>query len=457
MKNDRLNIFFSGIGGSGVSALAAFMADKGHNVSGSDRAFENNPYHPAHATLKKKGVRMFPQDGSGIDETLDLVVFSTAVEHDKPEYKKAKELGIPVKTRPEFLLQIVAESKTIAVAGTSGKSTTSGMLAWLMRRLGMKPNFIGGGRVKQFRTDSNPGNSITGDSDLLVIEACESDGSIVNYMPQHTIILNLQLDHHPLAETAGMFEKLAGNTAGLIVLNADDTNLAALSLPGSKQVIRFSISATSQFRPEGVTYNPLNTEFTLNGIRFKLSLPGEYNLSNALACIALLSEMGTSLKDIAKCLPEFSGIERRFDIHLDNIDHLVIDDYAHNPHKILAMMQAAGRVRKKICYIFQPHGYGPTRLMKDDYIKAFSDGLRKDDHLILLPIFYAGGTASQDISSHDLVAGIRKSGKSVEAVDDRNRIIKNLEKWDNYIIMGARDESLSGLARSIALLLGMKQ
>jgi UDP-N-acetylmuramate--alanine ligase len=185
-------------------------------------------------------------------------------------------------------------------------------------------------------------------------------------------------------------------------------------------------------------------------------MPGEYNLYNALSCIGLLSGMGVEMKDIAKVLPDFSGIERRFDIHLDDADHLVVDDYAHNPHKISAMMQAASRSRESICYIFQPHGFGPTRMMKEEYIEAFSKGLRKTDHLILLPIYFAGGTASKDISSNDLAAGIKKNGGSVEVAKDRNQVIKNLDKWDNYIIMGARDETLSGFARSIALLLGMK-
>jgi UDP-N-acetylmuramate--alanine ligase len=456
MRKDLLNIFFSGIGGSGVSALAAFMADKGHKVSGSDRAFENNPYHPACATLKKKGVAIFPQDGSGIDASLDLVVFSTAVEPDRPEYVKAKALGLPLKTRPEFLSQIVSECRTIAVAGTSGKSTASGMLAYLMSRLGLKPNFIGGGRVKQFRTDSNPGNSIVGNSDLLVIEACESDGTIVDYRPEHTIILNLELDHHSVAETAAMFEKLLENTRSQIAINQDDANLAKLSSERLKNAISFSISNPSMFKADNIIYHPLNTDFTLSGMRFRLSLPGEYNLSNALSCIALLSGIGIELKHIAKILPDFNGIERRFDVHLNNIYHLVIDDYAHNPHKISSMMHAASRLREGICYIFQPHGFGPTRMMKDGYIEAFSEGLRKSDHLILLPIYYAGGTASKDISSNDLAAGIKKNGKSAEVAKDRNYIINNLSKWDNYIILGARDETLSAFARSIALLLGLK-
>jgi UDP-N-acetylmuramate--alanine ligase len=432
------------------------MADKGHQVAGSDRAFEKNPHHPACKTLKNKGVTIYPQDGSGMDSSLDLVVFSTAVEHDTPEYIKAAELRLPVKTRPEFLAQLISEYKTIAVAGTSGKSTTSGMLAYLMSRLGMKPNFIGGGRVKQFRTESNPGNSVAGDSLLLVVEADESDGTIVDYRPEYTIILNLGLDHHSVYDTGRMFSKLVDNTSDLVILNADDPDLYGLSSDGMKKAVTFSISASSAYKAADITYHPLYTDFILAGTSFRLSMPGEYNLYNSLACIGLLSEMGIDLEMIAEVLPDFEGIERRFDIHLNDVDHLVIDDYAHNPHKISAVMRAAGRLRESICYIFQPHGFGPARMMRNEYIEAFSEGLRKEDHLILLPIYYAGGTTSRDISSHDLAAGIKKNGRSVEVAADRNQIINNLEKWDNYIIMGARDETLSAFARSIALLLNLE-
>ena len=456
MKTDRLRLFFSGIGGSGVSALAAFMADKGHIVSGSDRAFEMNPHHPACRTLINKGVRIVPQDGSGIVPGLDLVVFSTAVEPDRPEFIRTKELGIPFRTRPEYLSEIVSEYRTIAVAGTSGKSTVSGMLAWLMSRLGMKPNFLGGGRVKQFRTESNPGNSIAGESALLVIEACESDGSIVDYMPEHSLILNLELDHHSVDKTAAMFETLTDNTRKMIVINADDRNLSLLSSAGMKDAVTFALDMPAKYRPHDIVYRPLSTDFLLGGMRFTLALPGRYNLYNALACISILSEIGIAARDISGELPNFEGIERRFDIHLDDGIHLVVDDYAHNPHKISALMQAAQPLRERICYIFQPHGFGPTRMMKDEYIEAFSKGLRDADHLVLLPIFYAGGTASKDISSYDLARGIKKNGRSVEAVNGRNEVIRGLEKWDNYIVMGARDETLSAFTRSIALLLGME-
>ncbi|MEW6418806.1 MAG: Mur ligase domain-containing protein [Nitrospirota bacterium] len=205
-------IFFSGIGGSGVSAIASFMTDRGHIVFGSDRSFDRDPDSPICKMLKAKGITIVPQDGSGIDSSFDYAVFSTAVENHQPEVIKAKELGITMKTRPQFLAEIVSDFRTIAVAGTSGKSTTSGMLAFLMDKIGLEPNFIGGGRVKQFKTNSNPGNSLVGSSNLLIVEACESDGSIIHYHPSYSIIANLNLDHNPKEKTAEMFEALSRNT-----------------------------------------------------------------------------------------------------------------------------------------------------------------------------------------------------------------------------------------------------
>ncbi|HAK87871.1 MAG TPA: hypothetical protein DHV16_03640 [Nitrospiraceae bacterium] len=429
-----------------MSAIAAFMADKGHVVFGSDRAFDKNPDHPAFKTLKTKGIIIAPQDGSGINKSFDFAVFSTAVEPDQPEYLKSKSLGIPIKTRPEYLAEIVSEFKTIAVAGTSGKSTTSGMLAFLMKRLGLEPNFIGGGRVKQFRTETNPGNSITGNSDILVIEACESDGTIVNYKPEHSIILNLDLDHHSIEKTAGMFEAFIKNTSGGIILNADDDGLEKII---SNNTVTFSIDNRSDFKAADIEYKPFGTDFSLNGQKFGLSIPGRYNLYNALSCIAMLSETGVGLKDISGVLHEFAGIERRFDIHLSDGKKLVIDDYAHNPHKIAALIQTVKNLGESICYIFQPHGFAPTRMMKNEYIAAFAENLRDTDHLILLPIFYAGGTVAKDISSTDLADGIRTKGKSVEVIN-RNEVLKRLNEWNNYIVMGARDETLSDFAKKIA-------
>ncbi len=447
MHSRPLKIFFSGIGGSGVSAIANFMADKGHIIVGSDRAFDMDSRHPLKKTFQSRGIAVVPQDGNGIDDTFDFAVFSAAVEPDQPEVLKAKAHGIPVKTRPEYLAEITASFSTIAISGTSGKSTASGMLAFMMKRLGLNPNFIGGGRVKQFKSSSNPGNSLTGDSDYLIIEACESDGTIVNYRPQHSIILNLSLDHHPVDKTAKMFETLMENTMKKVIVNADDGNLGKIT---GRNTITFSIHNPSHYRADAIVYRPFSTDFSLHGTRFSLSSPGKYNLYNALSCIALLSEIGISLKAIAAVLPEFQGIDRRFDVLLNDGQRLVIDDYAHNPHKISSLMQTVRHLREDICYIFQPHGFGPTRLMKKEYIEAFIKNLRDTDRLILLPIFYTGGAVSKDISSHDLADEIRAEGKSAEVVEQREDILKRLREYQTYVVFGARDETLSDFARDIA-------
>jgi UDP-N-acetylmuramate--alanine ligase len=447
MLNRSLKIFFSGIAGSGVSAIACFMADRGHRVTGSDRSFDSNPVTPLCEILKSKGITIVTQDGKAIDRSFDFVVFSTAVEHDMPEFIKAASLRIPVKTRPEYLAELSSKFETIAVAGTSGKSTAAGMLAFLMNRLGLKPNFIGGGRVKQFKTKTHPGNSFAGDGNILVIEACESDGTITRYKPEHLILLNLQFDHNAIDFTADMFKTIMNNTEGMILINADDRNLNLIS---PKTAITFSIDTPSKYRATDISLKPFSTDFSLDSIRFTLSLAGKYNLYNALSCIAILSETGIPLNTVAGILHEFQGIERRFDVHLNNEKYLVIDDYAHNPHKISSLIQAMKNVRKGICYIFQPHGYGPTRMMKKEYIDAFALNLDDSDHLILLPIFYAGGTARRDISSQDLADGMIDKGKSAEVIEERETILKMLHKWNTYVIFGARDDTLSSFARKIA-------
>ncbi len=440
-------IFFSGIGGSGVSAIAAFMADKDHVIAGSDRAFKNNKNHPVYRFLKEKGIAVVPQDGSGINSSFDLAVFSTAIEDNNPDILKARDLQIKTLSRPAYLAEIVSEYKTIAVTGTSGKSTASGMLAFLMHRLGLKPNFIGGGRVRKFKTGNNAGNALAGCSDYLVIEACESDGTIVDYMPWKTIILNLTLDHNPVEKTAQMLKSLVKNTSENTILNGDDHYLKEFKIEDGTT---FSIEGLSDYRATDILYKTFSTTFSVNGVRFDLSLPGKFNLYNSLSCIAILSETGVKLRDIANVIHEFNGIERRFDIHLYDKKRLVIDDYAHNPHKIASLMEAVKRLRKDICYIFQPHGFSPTRLMKDGYVRVFSENLRLTDHLILLPIFYGGGTVERDISSQDIAEGVNLKGRSVEVINNRETLLERTDEWNNYVIMGARDETLSDLAMSIA-------
>jgi UDP-N-acetylmuramate--alanine ligase len=447
MQERPQKIFFSGIGGSGMSAIACFMADKGHAVTGSDRTFDADHNDPLRKALIAKGISIVPQDGSGIKNDFEFAVFSTAVESIVPECAEAKKLGLPIKSRPEYLTEITSSYKTIAVTGTSGKSTASGMLAFLMTRLGLGPNFIGGGRVKQFKTPFSPGNYNTGASDTLVIEACESDGTIVHYRPEHAIILNLAFDHNPIERTAEMFKTLIKNTRSKIIINGDDENLRKIN---SDTAITFSVHKSSDYRADAIRYESFSTVFAVNDTEFCLNLPGTHNLYNAMACIAMLSELGIALDTIASVLHEFQGIDRRFDVLLNERGYLVIDDYAHNPHKIASLMATLRQSREKICYIFQPHGFGPTRMMRREYVETFVHNLRESDHLVLLPIFYAGGDVQKDISSNDLADEIRAGGKSVEISENRSDFIKRLGGYKTYVIFGARDESLSSFAGDIA-------
>ena len=458
-KQKHLKIFFSGIGGSGVSAIAAFMAVRGHEVSGSDRAFDLDQTHPVAKFLRNQNMKIVPQDGSGIDRSLDFAVMSTAVEDGTPEVVQARLLGIELKTRPQYLVELASDFKTIAVAGTSGKSTASGCLAFLMKELGLAPNFIGGGRVKAFKTGGNPGNSIanangkknkktsTGGPEWLVLEACESDGSIVNYKPLHSVILNLDVDHKGIEETALMFRALASNTKGKVFINSDDKNLRGLHLD---KAVTFGMDSPADFMASDIRIGPFGSGFSVQGVDFTLSVPGAYNIYNALSAIAVLSVLGVPVKKIPGPLSGFTGIDRRFDIHLNAGGKLVIDDYAHNPHKIGSFMQAIKAVKDRVCYVFQPHGFGPVRMMKNEYIEAFAQNLRKEDQLVLLPIFYQGGTVCMDISSEDIARGVREAGKTAVAVSSRKDVLDMIDLWDCFVIMGARDESLSLFAASLA-------
>jgi UDP-N-acetylmuramate--alanine ligase len=429
------------------------MRDRGHQVSGSDRSFDRKADHPLRRMLGAKGIAIVPQDGAGITPLLDLAVFSTAVESDQPEVIRARRLGVPTMTRPAFLAALVREFRTIAVAGTSGKSTTAGMLAFVMQGLGLHPNYIGGGRVTQFISPSHPGNSLSGDSDILVVEACESDGTIVDYAPDMSLLLNLDLDHHAIEETGRMFLRLSGNTARKVVINADDHNLARLSFTDP---VTFSLESPSDFMAEEIVPHGGGSDFSVKGVPFHLPLPGRHNLCNALSCIAVLAVTGIPLRDIAPVLADFRGVERRFTVHLDDATRLVVEDYAHNPHKISCLLATVRTMRDRVCYVFQPHGFGPTRLMQKEYVRAFAEGLRREDHLVLLPIFYEGGTATKDISSEDLADGVRAAGKSAETIHQREALLERTADWDAFVVFGARDESLTDLARAIAAALRQK-
>lgn len=447
MNNCKKKIFFSGIAGSGLSALALFMAYKGQEVSGSDRQFDAGQGTGMLKTLQNAGVEIFRQDGSGIRDDLDLTVISTAVEKDRPDILRTRELGVKLISRPEFLASISAEHDSIAIAGTSGKSTVSGMLGHTMHALGMEPGLISGGRVKNLRTDSNPGNVLHGGSAILVMEADESDGSIVNYRPMHSVVHNLALDHHSVRETASMFSTLMRNTQGTVALNADDSRVMSLA-QGTE--LTYSVRASSDVRATDVALEGTQSTFSVEGQRVNLKIPGLHNVYNALSALSMLKVHGANMAHAAQALSEFRGIERRFDIHSKGDGTLVVDDYAHNPHKIEALMHTISNISKQAAYVFQPHGFGPLGLMLNEYAEVFNRLVREGDALFILPVYYPGGSTSKGIGSEDLQALCPGSYAPARRAGLLDLIGQNPRKFDCITVFGARDESLSELASEIA-------
>ncbi len=361
-------LHFAGVGGSGMSALAQFHALSGGKATGSDRAFDQNQRNRIRAGLEQTGVIIFPQDGSGLEAGCTGLVVSTAVEDKVPDVRFARELGIPILHRSELLARHVAQKRTIAVSGTSGKSTVTAMIFTILHACDQDPSLLTGAALPALVADGFLGNAWAGSGDLLVIEADESDGSLVRYHPWAGVILNLGRDHKEPAELLEMFTTFRRQTTGPFVIGEAD-NLATLVQGGSHA--RFGLGPACDFQAQQIDLEPDRSRFVIDGVNFELPVPGLFNVLNALAAIAVGAETGLSLSQMVSPLAAFGGVARRFQSvgHANNIE--VIDDFAHNPDKIAAALTTAHQRRGRVLAFFQPHGFGPTRFLKDDLIATF--------------------------------------------------------------------------------------
>ncbi len=442
-------VHFVGVYGAGMSALAQFHAMGGGATTGSDRFLDQGKAGDIRKALEKTGVSLFPQDGSGISRDTATVVVSTAIEADNPELVQAGDVGIEVVHRADWLARIVREHKTIAVAGTSGKSTVSAMLYTILKTAGFSPSVITGAGLHALEAEGLLGNAKRGASDLLVIEADESDGSLPKYEPWLGVLLNFGKDHKELDELERIFSEFNRKCEKFSV-NADETSLSRWM----EGAVTFGFGPAS-VHAENLVVNPEGSTFSVEGVSFQIPLPGQYNAANALAAICAAREAGVSLKDSSRALEGYNGIARRYDYIGEAGGVRVIDDYAHNPDKIRAVLSAAhAQVNGgKLCVLFQPHGFGPTRFLKDDLVEAFSEGLAEGDVAWFSPIFYAGGTAAKDISSDDLAAPLRERGIDARSPDSRpdagKDIVETSKAGDLVLVLGARDPSLPQFAKDI--------
>lgn len=442
-------LHFVGVAGSGMSALAQFAASD--SISGSDRAFDRSQQPERRAQLENLGVRITPQDGSGISPECTGVVYSTAVEETVPDFAKAKELGLPLLHRSELLAFWVETMPTIAITGTSGKSTTTAMVFEILHRAGYAPSLITGGELRLLQEMGLWGNAYQSTSpgkSILVIEADESDGSVVRYKPSIGVILNLQKDHKEESIVMEMFRSFKGNIKDRLVLT-DQANLAELQ----NGALTFGFSEKAHICGQEIELRPDRSSFLIDNTRFSLPIPGRHNIENALAAIAACQAYGLELAEMVEPLSRFKGVARRFQVVGETRGITVVDDFGHNPAKVAASIQTAKNRAARVLAVYQPHGYGPTRFLWHDFVESFSTHLGPQDQLHMLEVFYAGGTATRDFSAADLVKDIAAKGTNAHFAQSREALIGTLAKiaqgGDLILLMGARDPSLSQLARDI--------
>jgi UDP-N-acetylmuramate--alanine ligase len=443
--------FFIGIAGSGMSAIAQYLQGIGKNVSGSDRFFKPGEHNEIKVKLEAAGITCFVQDGEGITSATDLVVVSAAVEDTVAEVQKAKSLNIPVIGRAGLLALITNSKKTIAVGGTSGKSTTAAMLFEILEYAGMSPGMISGAGLISIIKDNKIGNAKVGTGEWLVIEADESDGSIIAYHPEMGVLLNVDKDHKEVNELMEIFRTFKANSKLFIVNQADA--LARTLTQNSRQDFSADPFFPAGYLATGFRQEGMKIFFTINDCDFELYHPGRHNMENALAATAVASQLGVELNTSAEALMHYQGIYRRHQVLGNKNGVWLIDDYAHNPVKCAAAIKACQPLAPKVIAWFQPHGYGPTKFLRNDFVKEIGTALRQQDEIWMSEIFYAGGTTEKSISARDLIEDLKANGKNANFVENRNELLNEIRSHLTgdcvLLLMGARDPSLELFAASV--------
>jgi UDP-N-acetylmuramate--alanine ligase len=451
--------FFCGIGGSGMLPLAMIMKARGHDVAGSDRSHDQGRSPEKFAWLEREGVKLTPQDGSGVTSSELTFITSGAVEETVPDVKAALEQGAMRMTRAEVLAALFNEAETsIGVAGTSGKSTTTGMIGWILSEAGKRPTIINGAVMKNFSSDDAPfASAVPGDDNIVVSEVDESDGSIAQYNPKIAVLNNISIDHKTMDELRTLFRAYV-KSADMAVLNLDneETKLISAKISNARKTTYSLNNPLADLYGSRVAHTPNGVSFDLVEIKsgihtpVTLQMPGAHNVSNALAAISATSAVGVPVAEAARHIESFTGIRRRLELVGTRGGITVIDDFAHNPDKIAASLATLHQSEGRLLIFFQPHGFGPLAKMKDEFIQTFSQGLADEDILILSEPVYFGGTVERKVTAKDIVEGVKDNGRAAEIFETREECgarIKELKQHrDRIVIMGARDDTLSEFA-----------
>lgn len=458
-------LFFSGIGGSGMVPLATIVRAGGAAVAGSDRSLDAGRTPEKFDYLRSLGIDLFPQDGSGLRQGMTLVT-SAAVEPTVPDVVRARELGLTHLTRPQFLAELVNNARhSIAVGGTSGKSTVTGMIGWILHAAERRPTVMNGAVMKNFVTPSAPfASALVGDPDLFVSEVDESDGSISLYRPEVAVLTNVTLDHKEIGELRRLFAGFLLSSRRA-VLNLDDPETRALAEAAPEKVVSYGLDAPgADFKARDVRLLADGVSFALHAAgerhEVRLRVPGRHNASNALAAVAAAHEVGVALDDAVAALGRFEGLRRRLETVGTAAGVTVFDDFAHNPDKIDATMATLRAQPGRLLVMFQPHGYGPLAKMGEELARSLANGMAEDDRLFLPDPVYQGGTVDRSRGSDWLAANINAAGRRTTHIADRSAIAEALlaeaRDGDRIVVMGARDDTLIDFAQGLVNKLGAR-
>ena len=461
MRHKVKSIHFVGIGGSGMSGIAEVFANLGYTVSGSDLS-EN----PAVRRLRQMGIRIVIGHAGENVASADAVVVSTAVKADNPEVVRAREARIPVVPRAMMLAELMRFKQGIAIAGTHGKTTTTSLIAAVLNEAGLDPTCVIGGRLNSIGT-----NARLGKGEFLVAEADESDASFLYLQPVISVVTNIDADH--METYGGDFEKLKSTFVeflghlpfyGLAVICKDDPHVRAIMPSITRPMLTYGKTSDADLRAENVRwdagrmrFNAVSTSKDLAPLDVMLNLPGEHNVLNALAVIAVAREVGASEVSIAKGLAEFSGVGRRFqrygDVPMAGGGHYtVIDDYGHHPAEMAATIAAARGAfpGRRLVLAFQPHRFTRTRDLFEDFVKVLSTV----DELVLADVYPAGEAPIRGADGRSLVRSVRLAGKVeplfVEKTSEmRDAVLSRVRDGDVVVTMGAG--SIANLAPELAI------
>ncbi len=454
-----LTYHFCGVGGSGMLPLAAIVRASGARVSGSDRALDAGRLAGKFDYLRSLGIRLFSQDGSGLVEGAVLVT-SAAVEDSIPDVVSARALGLAHLTRPQLLAQLLNAARiSIAVGGTSGKSTVTGMMGWMLHAMHRQPTVMNGAVMKNFVSPATPfASALVGDPELFVSEVDESDGSIALYRPAVAVLGNISLDHKSMDELRSLFAGFLG-AATKAVVNLDDPEARALAeaLPADR-LVGFGLDAPgATLIARGLELDAAGARFTLEvggeSHAVTLAVPGRHNVQNALAALGAIHALGLPLDEAVAALARFAGLKRRLETVGIAGGVKVIDDFAHNPDKVAATLATLTAQPGRLLLLFQPHGFGPLAKMGDELAHTFASGMRPGDRLYLSDPVYQGGTVDRSRGSEWLASAICKAGGDAVHLAERGTIgdalLGEALPGDTIAILGARDDTLSEFAADL--------